>query len=404
MRLFVICVSLCLLVSCHTASSFTSPPATTAKQQQSSSAGPLTVAAQLPQRRNLQKAATLTAEFRPYQQVDLHAKVSGYLRKITVDVGTQVRAGELIAQLDAPELQAEVQHALASRKRAESELTRAQAEVPRFDAAVAVAKINAERLQGVNRAEAGLVAQQEIDNVLARLRDAEAQAAAARAQVIAATQQIEAAKAAEARAQSMLEYTKITAPLSGMVLKRFADPGALIQAGVSTNSQPLVRIAEIGRFRLAANVPEATVPLVRVGGAVEVRIPALNLTVPARFSRFTGNVQQNSRTAEVEIDVPNPGGGILPGMVADVLLQLESRGDSLTIPVQAFSNLGGNRYVLVVRNGGVLEERQIRTGMEGAAEVEVLAGLDANDPVVTSSRTLLRPGMRVEYKLEGSAH
>lgn len=402
MRLSVICVSLCLLASCHMASSSTSPSATTAKQRQSNSALPLTVAAQFPQRRSLQKAATLTGEFRPYQQVDLHAKVSGYLRKITVDVGTQVRAGELIAQLDAPELQAEVQHALASRKRAESELTRAQAEVPRFDAAVAVAKINAERLQGVNRAEAGLVAQQEIDNVLARLRDAEAQAAAARAQVIAATQQIEAAKATEARTQSMLEYTKITTPLSGMVLKRFADPGALIQAGVSTNSQPLVRIAEIGRLRLAANVPEATVPLVRVGGAVEVRIPALNLTVPASFSRFTGNVQQNSRTTEVEIDVSNPGGRILPGMVADVLLQLESRGDSLTIPVQAFSNLGGNRYVLVVRNGGVLEERQVRTGMEGAAEVEVLAGLDANDPVVTSSRTLLRPGMRVEYKVEGS--
>ena len=143
--------------------------------------------------------------------------------------------------------------------------------------------------------------------------------------------------------------------------------------------------------------------MVRLGEAVEVRVTALKMVFPAKFSRFTSNVQQASRTTEVEIDVPNASRAILPGMVADVALKVESRADAITVPVQSFSNLGGNRYVLLVNDANVLEERQIKTGMEGTAEVEVLSGLTGNEKIVTSSRVLLRPGMRVEAKLEGSS-
>ena len=126
MRLSVPVVALALaLIACQNPSPDRLP-------DRSASQGPITVAVQLPQRRSLQTNASLTGEFRPYQQVDLYSKVSGYLRKIDVDAGSRVRAGDVIALLDAPELQAEVEQAAAGRKRAESELTRAKAEVPRF--------------------------------------------------------------------------------------------------------------------------------------------------------------------------------------------------------------------------------------------------------------------------------
>lgn len=353
----------------------------------------------------MSSTASLTAEFRANQQVDLYAKTAGYLRKIFVDAGSNVREGELVAVLESPELDADLQQAQAQRKRAESDRVRSEAELPRIAATVSLAKASLERLQNVNKTEAGLVAMQEIDNAVARLREAEGQYTVAKAQVAAAADSVDAAKAQEARARTMLEYTKVVAPFRGVVTQRFAHPGAMIQAGIASSTQalPLVRLAELDRLRLTAFVPEAVAGKLQPGQSVEVRVASLNVQFPAKIARFTGNVQQNSRTAEVEIDVPNPGRKFLPGMIADVRWRAENRGEVLTIPMQSMSNLGGNRYVLIVNDAGVLEERQIRTGMESASDVEVLEGLSGNERIVTSSRTMLRPGMRVEAKVESAS-
>jgi RND family efflux transporter MFP subunit len=365
---------------------------------------PQIVAVQLPAKRSMTSSASLTAEFRAYQQVDLFAKTAGYLRRIHVDVGSNVREGELIAVLESPELDADLQQAGAQRKRAESEKSRAEAELPRINATVSLAKASLERLQNVNKTEAGLVALQEIDNAVARLREAEGQIVVAKAQVAAAADAVDAAKAQEARARTMLEYTKVTAPFRGVVTQRFAHPGAMIQAGVASSTQalPLVRLAELDRLRLAAFVPEAVAGRLQPGQSVDVRVPSLNMQFPAKVARFTGNVQQNTRTAEIEIDVPNPGRKFLPGMIADVTWRAESRDEVLTVPMQSVSNLGGNRYVLIVNDSGVLEERQIRTGVESASDAEVLEGLSGNERIVTSSRNMLRVGMRVEARSPGS--
>lgn len=387
------------ILSCRDAREPASPTAATTAPKET-----LVVAVQNPVRRSLRSNASLTGEFRPYQQVDLFSKISGYLKKINVDVGSNVRAGDVIAILEAPELQAEVDQAVAARGRAESDLVRARAEILRFESDVELARTRSQRLAKINQSEAGLVAQQEIDDAVARRRSAESEIAAAQAHIVASSQQVEAAKAAEARTRSMLEYTRVVAPFAGMVVKRYADPGALIQAGVSSNTQtlPLVRLADTGRLRLAANVPENIAGTLRPGATVEVRVPAMKLTFRATLSRFTGNVQQNSRTTEVEIDVPNPSRAILPGMVADVILPVQGKEEALTVPVQAISNLGGNRSVLVVSGNGTIEERQLKTGIEEASDVEVISGLTGDERIITSSRTLLRPGMKVDVKVEGS--
>ena len=206
------------------------------------------------------------------------------------------------------------------------------------------------------------------------------------------------------KARGRAAYSRIVAPFDGIVTKRYADVGAMIQAGTASQSQamPLVRVAQINRLRLAAVVPESQVPMIRVGQQVQIKVSSINKTISGRVSRLTGDVMSNSRTMEAEIDVPNPANELKPGMYAEIQTNLARKDQALTIPVAAVMNSGGNRSVFVASPAGTLEERTIRTGMEGENSLEVLAGLTAQDLVVISNRTLLRPGQKVQAKEAGA--
>ena len=370
----------------------------------SSSPAPAAVAVTKPKMEQLSRELVLSAEFRPYQVVDLHAKVAGYVRHINVDVGSAVRAGQLIAKLEIPEMEADLAHAAAERRRAEAELPRAGAEVARAEANVNVLTVSLNRLLAASKAEPGLIAQQELDEVNARKLAAEAQVASAKASFGVEQQRINSAKAAEQRTQAMAAYEQITAPFAGVITKRYADTGSMIQAGTASQSQamPLVRLADISRLRLTATVPESAVPLIRPGQRVEIRVTALNRKMPGVVARLNQDVASSSRTMEAEIDVANPGGSLTPGMYAEVAVNLDQRGASLTVPVIAVSNSGGNRTVLIV-NGGVIEERKIQTGIETAASYEVLSGVTAADDIVIGNRSLLKAGQKVEAKSQAGA-
>ena len=365
---------------------------------------PAAVAVTKPKMEQLSRELVLSAEFRPYQVVDLHAKVAGYVRHINVDVGSAVRAGQLIAKLEIPEMEAEVALAAAERRRAEAELPRASAEVARAEANVNVLTVSLNRLLAASKAEPGLIAQQELDEINARKLAAEAQVASAKASFGVEQQRINSAKAAEQRTQTMAAYEQITAPFAGVITKRYADPGSMIQAGTASQSQamPLVRLADISRLRLTATVPESAVPLIRPGQRVEIRVTALNRKMPGVVARLNQDVASASRTMEAEIDIANPGGSLTPGMYAEVAVNLDQRGASLTVPVIAVSNSGGNRTVLVVHDG-VIEERKIQTGIETAASYEVLSGVTAADDIVIGNRSLLKAGQKVEAKAQAGA-
>ena len=354
-----------------------------------------------PKREALSREAVLTGEFRPYQVADLHAKVAGYVRKINVDVGSPVRAGQEIATLEIPEMEADLAVTAAERQRREAEVRRAGAEVERAQAQRDLAQVSLDRLLAAAKAEPGIIAQQEIDEARARMRAAEAQVNAAKAVGEVEERQVGAAKAVEQRAAAMSRYGTIQAPFDGVVTKRYADQGAMIQAGTASQTQamPVIRVAEIRRLRLAVSVPESLVPMVRNGTAVQVRVSALNRSFAGTVSRLTRDVAANSRTMEAEIDVSNGDLQLTPGMFADVVLKLERREEGLTVPIIAVNNSGGNRSVLVVNKAGQIEERGITTGIESTAALEVLSGLGAEDLIVVSNRSLLKAGQRVEAKL-----
>lgn len=361
-----------------------------------------TVAFVHPKSESVSRAVSFSGEFRPYQTVDLHAKVAGYLKSISVDAGSAVQEGQTIATLEIPEMEADLAQAAAERNRTLAELARARTEIERAEASLKLATVSHDRLLRAVKSEPGIIAQQEIDEAAARKFAAEAQLASTKAALAVEDQRIAVASAAERRTKAMAAYTRIVAPFSGVITKRYADPGAMIQAGTASQTQamPVVRLAEIRRLRLVATVPESAVPLVREGLRVEIKVPSINRMIPASISRLARDLSPASRTMEAEIDVANPG-SLTPGMYADVAIRLDKPEPSLTVPVATIINSGGNRSVWVVSESSSIEERPIVTGFESGSSYEVLSGLLASDRVIVSNRSLLKPGQTVVARAAG---
>ena len=359
-------------------------------------------------RQNLARNLVLTAEFEPFQEVDVMAKVAGYVKNIYVDVGDRVQQGQLLAVLEVPEMKDDVTKAMAAVEQSQAEVARAQDEIRRAESAHHTSHLNYERLAGVNKDRPGLVAQQEIDDAQGKDLVAEAQIAAAKSELAAAQQRVAVNRADLQRWNTLTEYTRVTAPFTGVVTKRYADTGSMIQAGTASQTQamPLVRLSENRLLRLVLPVPESAVPRVRVGENVEVQVPTLNRSFPGKVARFADKIALATRTMETEVDVQNPGRVLIPGMYAKVALTTEQRDNTLTVPVTAVDLQTGDTSaadhaasVMVVNSQREIEVRHVTLGMETANDIEVTAGLRPGDLVVIGNRARLQSGERVNPKL-----
>ena len=354
-------------------------------------------------RLDLAQELQLAAEFRPYQEIDVHAKVAGYLRNITVDVGDHVRAGQLLATLEAPEWTQQLTQAAAVEKRSVLDVERARGEVQRAEAARHLREVSYERLAAVAKARPNLIAQAEIEDAQARLSEADAQLTTSKAALAAVEQQVQVAGAGRGQVDTMLRYLRITAPFSGVITKRYADVGAMVPAGTSSSALPVVRLSQVDRLRLVLPVPESVVPRVRLGAPVEVRVDALGRVFQGKVTRMTGRLESSTRSMETEVDVSNPGGVLKPGMYAYASITLRQRPETLALPVQAIAGSGrkaesGEQAVLAVGPANQLVERTVRLGLETPDHVEVLDGLAEGELVVLSGSGL-KVGQKVEPRV-----
>ncbi len=354
----------------------------------------------LVQKRSLSNSVTLSGEFRPFQEVDVHAKVAGYIRVIHVDVGDHVRQGQVMAVLEVPELRAELQGADAAVRRSKDAVRRAKSDLLRAQSLHDAAHLNFSRLKEASATRPGIIAQQELDDAMAKDKEGEAQISADEAALSEAQNQLDVALASQKQYSALADYTNIVAPFDGVVTKRYADTGALVQAGTSSSTQamPVVRVAETDVFRLTLPVPESAVPDVHLGSSVQVHVQALNRDFEGKVARFADAVDPETRTMHTEVDVKNPGGTLVQGMYAEVSLVLARKESTLTVPIQAVVRNGADATVLVVNAQNRLEERRVEIGMEGTRWVEVLSGLQENDRVLIGSRSEYRVGDRVEPK------
>ena len=348
---------------------------------------------------DLSHGLVLTAEFRPYQEIDVMAKVAGYVKEIHVDVGDRVKQGQALAVLEVPEMADDIRRAQAAVDRANSEVARAQDELHRAESAHGISHLSYTRLDKVAQQRPGLVAQQEIDDAHGKDLVSEAQIAGANSSLAAARQEVDVHKAELAKMRTMLEYTRVTAPFAGVITKRYADTGSMIQAGTASQTQamPLVRLSQNTLLRLILPVPESAVPNVRIGQQVEVKVPSLKRGFPGRVARFSDKVQLSTRTMDTEVDVQNPSLVLVPGMYAEVNLQLAEKGNVLAVPVTAIDTDSGS--VMVVTSDNKIEVRKVKLGLETADRVEVQSGLSEGDLVVVGNRGGLQPGQAVQPKI-----
>ncbi len=338
----------------------------------------------------------ISSELVPFQEIDVFAKESGFVRQLYVDYGTHVKAGQLMAVLEIPELQLQVAQDDAAIKSAADQVTHAEHEVGRVEAQHNVLHLQFDRLDKVSKSKAGLVAQQEVDDAQGRDLAAEAQVEASKSNLSVAQSQLDAAKAKRERDQVLFDYSKITAPFAGVVTQRYANLGTLMQAGTSSaQAMPLVKLSQDNLFRLSIPVPETYVRYIRVGSPVKVNVPALNRTYPGKVARFSVDVREDTRTMHTEVDIPNTDRQLIPGMYAEATLSIDQKPDALAVPLQAVAQDNNQSTVYVVNAANKVEIRKVTLGIQTANDAEVLAGLTRGDQVIVSDRSSLKEGQTV---------
>jgi RND family efflux transporter MFP subunit len=345
-------------------------------------------------RGTLASSLTVAGQFLPYQEVDLHAKVSGYIRRISVDIGDRVREGQVLAVLEVPELQAQLQGAQADVRYSQSEIARAQSEIVSAESTYSALHAAYTRLAEASKQRPGLIAEQELDDARAKDHQADAQIGVAKASLDAMQQQLGVSRATDQRYQTLSNYEQIVAPFTGVVTMRYADTGSLIQAGQESNTQtmPVVRVAQSDLLRLRMPVPESDVPFIRIGGTVQVKVSATGRVFTGKIIRFTRALDTDTRTMLTEVDVPNEDLVLSPGMYAETKIQLQQKENALILPTQAIVQNGDQSYVLVVDAANRVRKRNVTLGIQTANRTEILSGLNHGERVIAAGQTNYQEG------------
>jgi membrane fusion protein (multidrug efflux system) len=291
------------------------------------------------------------AQVIPYQQATLYAKVSGYLKTITVDKGDRVTSGAVLARIEIPEL-------VAARARQEAELRAAQADYTRLQ----------ESLQKLP----DLVVPDTVDQARGRY---------------------EVARASLEQSETLLRYATITAPFTGIITQRLVDPGALIQAGSASSA--IVALMDFSKVRLQTAVPEGEASRVAVGQPVQVTTDNLpGMQFEGKVTRFTYALDAASRTMLAEVILENPALALRPGMLVTAKIGIERKEGALLMPVEALVMEKANAFAYGV-NGDKAKKRPIKVGFNDGKNVEVLAGLGVSDTVILAGKLKLSDGQSV---------
>jgi RND family efflux transporter MFP subunit len=350
------------------------------------------------QRGTISHTLSLAGQFQPYQVVDVHPKVTGFMVKINVDIGDRVHKGQTLALLEVPELNAQLKGTGYEMQQAQDDLVRAQHEIERAEATHSALHADYQRLLETSKAEPGLVAQQELDDAQSKDLSSESQVDAAKAAAAAAREHTQVAGADNDRVQALKNYTNVTAPLDGVIVWRYADTGALIQSGTNSNEQdiPIVRLSQSGLLRLRMPIPENDVKYVHIGDQMQVRVDAIGRSFTGKIVRFTRDVNFETRTMETEIDVENRDLSISPGMYANTEMQLAHADNVTTIPVEALVLNGDRQTVYSLDEDNRIHIRNVEVGIRGSKLAEIKSGLEPGDRVVVGGQEKYTEGERVD--------
>src|SRR6266581_1253205 len=310
-----------------------------------------------PKRGSITRNVTLPGEIKPYQQATLYAKVAGYLKTITVDKGDRVKEGGLIADIEVPEM---------------------LADLARYKAEVEVAELDYKRLSESQKKLPDLVVPQTVDNAKGKL---------------------DVAKASLERTETLLGFAKIAAPFSGVITKRMVDPGAFIPAatsGSAAQNAAIVTLTDFNRVRVQVAVPELETSLVATDQPVKMTVDGLpGRSFEGRITRFSYTLDEATKTMLAEVELPNPKLELRPGMYAIVKIGIERKEDALLVPLEAVvTERAGASVFTVVENKA--RKTPIKTGFNDGANVEIASGLNAGQAVILVGKRSLSDGQAVK--------
>jgi RND family efflux transporter MFP subunit len=372
--------------------------ATQAVSQVSTAAqAPVAVKVALPDRRQIPRQVSLPATLDAFEQVTLYAKTSGYLKWINVDLGDRVRKGQVVAEIDVPEIVPEYRGSEAEVERARANIGNQRAELERAKADLDLKKLTYDRVKSIRDQEPDVIPQQQVDEAKAQYEVARATVTVAENKIKIAESEASKAEAARGRLNTLMGFSRIVAPLDGVVTKRHADPGALIQqASSQTNVSPVVTVARIDLMRVFIDVTELDVPFVKKGNRAVITVDALpGKTFEGTTTRFATALDPKTRTMRTEIDIPNRGSELRPGMYGKVTVTLEVRENALTVPAKALVIEGAKTYVFTAADGKA-KRVEVKTGLDDGINVEITDGLTGGERVIVSDRTSIKDGMPVE--------
>ncbi len=333
-----------------------------------------------PRRGGIAKSIDLPGDVVGFYEAALHSKVTGYLKSISVDKGDSVKTGQVLAEIEVPELR--------------SNLMRSQASLE-------IERITYDRLKKVQQSDARLISQQDVDMAYAKYREAQATVATL---------------------QTMFGYTKIIAPFDGVITGRFADPGALIRAGggdlgvdetsglISPGATegagghregggPILTLAEIDKLRIYIYVPEASYPFIHIGTPATLRFAEFpDRVFKGTVARYASSLDLATRTMLTEVDIDNPKRLVYPRSYAHVTIELVRHADALSVPASAIQGSGDSARLLVVDNGRLVEV-PVKIGINTGSYVEVTSGLSDNSLVVATYSNTLTPGRQVDCRI-----
>lgn len=338
---------------------------------------------------------SLPGNIQAITETPIFARADGYIMRRLADIGDRVEAGQLLAEIDSPELDQQVREAQAALKRSQSALQQAEAALVQSRANMNLAEVTAKRWQTL--VHEGILSKQEGDEKLAVLEARTADVAAAEANVQAARETISASEASLHRLLELQSFRQVRAPFAGVVTARNVDVGMLVSVGSSSSIREMFRVAQIHTLRIFVSVPQSEALAVQPGLACTVVVAEYReRQFRGKVTRTANSLDAASRTLLTEIQVPNQDGALLPGMYATVKLVLRRTEPPLMIPSSAYRNNDKGPVVAILREDSTVHFVPVKLGRDYGPEIEVLEGLRAGQKVITNLIDEVREGSKVQ--------
>ena len=337
----------------------------------------------------------LAGNIQAVTEAALFARTDGYVTKRIADIGDRVRKGQILAELESPEVDQQLAQARATVKQSQSALAQTEAALQQAKANEALADATQKRWKEL--VQSGVISKQDGDEKQAAYLARSADVAAADANIKAAQSAISAAEANVARLLEIQSFQKVRAPYTGVITLRNITLGTLVSAGSSTAIRELYRITQLDLLKIMVSVPQSEVAFIHDGLECAIQVKELpGQTFNAKVTKTANSLDAASRTLLTEIQFRNPGEKVLPGMYGEVKFTLHRAAPPLLIPSDAVLTGKAGMQVALIRQNGTVHYQNVDLGRDNGAKIEVLTGLELGDRIVMNPTDDVREGVKVK--------